>query len=729
MDAVEPDGIACAGGMTATDPLCTEPFKNTAIAALKVTTEPGFVFTGWIVDGAHIEIASADPLFLTTMPLLASNGPVMNCPQNTTEQVSCQRIQINTDSNNDGSIDAQVDDPIEEVSGKMIDYQDTAARIPVQLIAEGVELLDDTFSLEVAASSGGSHLLAWESETATEPLTLPKSYALDALPSTVYVSGCKTSDCGPGDVKLALRLVQQRDGNPKKTVLEDRSVLSVLDVAQIAGTFRIIGYEGQAEYEMKLTEEPDGNDRFFRTLGGMRLHLQAVTLPNVSVETYTWSADQGKFFSSYSVNAAELTGEALNGANLTDIYWEGEYRPDVEVTISLSLHILGESEPHLFTRKITSRVLKLLDTRQNGDDVRMLQACLRNIGISQGLDTECDNPNTTNVEKCWGWRNTPVAIDGVFGGGGERAVNRLRERDQIGQTGEVDLTALQKIQEHWQDYLAAFEAYPTEPIINDLAPDPATHFEMWLDAGATTLGETLTDAYMTQISSTVTRKDILRAWVKKEAAAGHWGYKDNWAAERKVPYRIVLGGYDNNGSIGFSQVQNRFKYGEDDSISDTGEKVLKDVNLYHPEDAMKGFAIWSNTSDLEGMGGGFYRAFVSNDFMRTKTYSPAIYPNLGTTYTDQVVDRLSKGLGAYHRGVSVGSKLFLNEIWPEILRSYSPAQSGKVQEAIRYALEVKQNAGLSLADRTWTWYINASTSFDYSEDDWFTGISWDEKKP
>ena len=77
VDAVEPDGLACAGGMAATDPLCTEPFKNTAIAALKVTTEPGFVFTGWTVNGAEINTASADTLFLTTMPTLAGLANIL----------------------------------------------------------------------------------------------------------------------------------------------------------------------------------------------------------------------------------------------------------------------------------------------------------------------------------------------------------------------------------------------------------------------------------------------------------------------------------------------------------------------------------------------------------------------------------------------------------------------------------------------------------------------------
>jgi len=73
VDAAEANGngIVCAGATAANDPLCTEQFKNNALATLKVTTEPGYGFNGWIVDGGLIKMTQAEPLFLTTMPRLA----------------------------------------------------------------------------------------------------------------------------------------------------------------------------------------------------------------------------------------------------------------------------------------------------------------------------------------------------------------------------------------------------------------------------------------------------------------------------------------------------------------------------------------------------------------------------------------------------------------------------------------------------------------------------------
>ena len=77
VDVVEtPNGIACSGGMAADDPLCIEQFENSSVATLKVVPEPGFVFTGWTVNGAQMKTAAA-PLLLTTMPTLASLADVL----------------------------------------------------------------------------------------------------------------------------------------------------------------------------------------------------------------------------------------------------------------------------------------------------------------------------------------------------------------------------------------------------------------------------------------------------------------------------------------------------------------------------------------------------------------------------------------------------------------------------------------------------------------------------
>ena len=94
VDAPEADGngIACAGGMAATNPLCTELFKNADLATLKVAPESGFVFTGWTVNGAEIKTASANMLFLSAMPVLA--GKAVQIPNGGTCQANCSKVTI-----------------------------------------------------------------------------------------------------------------------------------------------------------------------------------------------------------------------------------------------------------------------------------------------------------------------------------------------------------------------------------------------------------------------------------------------------------------------------------------------------------------------------------------------------------------------------------------------------------------------------------------------------------
>jgi hypothetical protein len=96
VDTVEaPNGIVCSGGMAADDPLCTEQFGSSAVASLNVVPEPGYGFTGWTVNGAEITLTSADPLFLTTMPVLAANGEILMPVESPAEcQPNCTLLEI-----------------------------------------------------------------------------------------------------------------------------------------------------------------------------------------------------------------------------------------------------------------------------------------------------------------------------------------------------------------------------------------------------------------------------------------------------------------------------------------------------------------------------------------------------------------------------------------------------------------------------------------------------------
>lgn len=387
----------------------------------------------------------------------------------------------------------------------------------------------------------------------------------------------------------------------------------------------------------------------------------------------------------------------------------------------------------------------------------MLQAVLRSLGESQS-----DSPG------CVG---TPVEIDGGFGTGTNKAVNRLRYQDEIGSKGDVDNNTpttvdngvLTKIGEHWDDYLKAFEAYPVFPYIKP-SPDPnAPNTQMiqneyqntWLPEGAEELAQFYTDNFATNFATQVqnchtpeacheARKNLLDAWVIQEAEAGHWGYK--YGNIPNVPFSIVLGGWAENGPIGFPQIQTRHKYG----INTSGHKIFTNVNLYHPVDAIKGFAIFSNNRRIGG-GGGFWYAFAESPSRYQQTCDYSQHPHhahIGASYTDDVTDLLSKGIMAHHSGAGTflppqnNNSSCLSENndgtrakicpWPELLREVIPPDANtpkdnanKIRNGINYVLSAKRRAGIPL--RSWTWTAQRIVSTTGSGTCQITAAAGDEQ--
>ncbi|MCP4405447.1 MAG: hypothetical protein GY801_50115, partial [bacterium] len=421
-----------------------------------------------------------------------------------------------------------------------------------------------------------------------------------------------------------------------------------------------------------------------------------------------------------------------------NVYWQSAYRPDLDEVVTLSLTFgtrsrggqvdIAGSVP--ITRRLKSRVLQQGIT---GDDVSMLQMALRQMGVSHPPRTgKCSNGNEWCENNClYGDYGTMIGIDGSFGVNAEKAVNRLRKRDEIGQTGIVDLGMLKKIEVQWTDYLAALDAYSDTPTLNASHQD----FDSWVEAGAQQLAETYTDKFVTLVDPLVqqdvqgscsgckeSRERLLKKWVEKEASKGNWG--------RKVPFRTVIGECDSHGSIGFSQIQNRHKYG----VTSSTHGIFADVNLYHPAEGIQGFALFSNDRGLySNGGGGFYYAFQEPDGTsrashKSKFYpvNPTIsYPRLASihlqnnSYTDEAADRLSKGIMAYNQG---NLRVLRTEIWPEILRQLHLDYQSEVYtgggadiKGIAYALDVKNAANL-LEDaqrnplRTWAWRVKVITT-------------------
>ena len=90
VDAVEANGIACAGGMAATDLLCTEQFKNSDVAALKVAPVfPELVSTGSDGEQSIAYAQMVAPLIEAVKTLKADNDAL-------TSELAALRRRVDT---------------------------------------------------------------------------------------------------------------------------------------------------------------------------------------------------------------------------------------------------------------------------------------------------------------------------------------------------------------------------------------------------------------------------------------------------------------------------------------------------------------------------------------------------------------------------------------------------------------------------------------------------------
>jgi hypothetical protein len=318
-----------------------------------------------------------------------------------------------------------------------------------------------------------------------------------------------------------------------------------------------------------------------------------------------------------------------------------------------------------------------------GDDVAMLQHFMWTIGLSEKARP--------------GVKGTPVTRDGKFSAETKTAVERFQRRDEIGVNGRVGDGTLGKIVLHWGDYVKAYEGYHDQDGSGDDKYITTTHplFTNWADEAARFIQSA---GLYPQSVLGVPGKTVIYSWVNKETGnLGHWGYS-GWAYRLTLSSgRLFNGNWDETGSIGFSQIQNRFRYGNNLS------QALINLNLYSPRDGVMGFVVWSASASL---GGGLYRAFDPASgtgsiprFQVTETFGG--YPRLGPSFTDDALDLLAKGVRAYKSGAYAAS--LSQWTMATTLKEVSP---GAVL-SIEYALAILSSSGFS---RAYQWEDAAITA-------------------
>jgi hypothetical protein len=452
----------------------------------------------------------------------------------------------------------------------------------------------------------------------------------------------------------------------------------------IEGHFKVLSDEIKLAVE-KDDEDGDGKpDNFFRTLGGFRIKLSIASEPLIgAISEYRWSANGGHFYDGNETTAHELTGAALNGANLDKIWWEADPTINQDLTVEVRLVRQGTYAVRL-QRRIKTRVLS--SGIMPGDDVRMLTRAYRQIGFSS-------TPFTYRLNGVGG---APVPVTDQFDATTEMVVEFQQKVDQITRDGQVGNQALAKLRLHWKDYLAAVESPPlsSTPTVDIHHSD----FETWLTGLISALQTVYPDA-LHQTWTAVSYRDFVRSWVVQETGTyGHWGFNG-------TSHRITVSTFDEAASMGFSQIVNKYKYGSRILLS--GPAPQPNLDLYKPDEALTAFGLWSARQDL---GAGFYRSFAGGRANHVTTiWAPFEYPriaNLGqsaqqVTYDDSTQDLVSKGLYSYN-GSAFDAELS-HFSWPDMLRRFLPLrlQNMPVNKAIDYALDIKGRSHVGTA--SWQW--------------------------
>jgi len=543
----------------------------------------------------------------------------------------------------------------------------------------------------------------------------------------------------------------------------------------------------------------DAGEKILRAIPGVRMKLVVPNQgENIKIINYEWSTTGGKFYKDNSVDSAVAgtDGATVSGGNLKEVYWEGDasvWPLDATVKVKLTVEVTvytvdasgksipkSISVPHTITRKIQGRDLKPMTPNMKGDDVRMLQQALNLLGLAQTAFLECGQKGSAYYGKC-GLEGTPVEVNGIFTGGQtpvgsedkgntEVAVRLLQTMDvyfssKLLVTGVFNQYTAKQLRLHWVDYLKAVAEYPSAPSITISHP----HFEniaepanAWTFFAGEELKATYTDdivksiyaggATFTAAQCNTKRKELLSSWIRQEVP-GHWGQSDG---QTTWPYRMTMGSYDRAGSVGFSQVVSEHRYGTNSAFK--ANETFMDLNLYHPKDGVKAFAVWANMVVGSASSGSFAKAFgkgTTAAIYKKKIYfaatdelsiGPASHESGNTSYEDDNKDLLAKALSGYNHG-STDSQ-YSSLTWPEILKSndvpiLDPQDNTKIlngglRHSIGYALSIKRRMNIPLKEWTFwkrvekpvtvgVWPLSYTYTavkyckFTYTEEEWLIG--------
>lgn len=549
----------------------------------------------------------------------------------------------------------------------------------------------------------------------------------------------------------------------------------------------------------------------YYSLGGMRLRFayspspaEVPVVSNIRWELGSDTAEtKGRICSSFKIDSCSeepapkhvLEANPSENAKIKTVFWEPE---EWLVTNALTAKLVVEYNdpanpgraPKEESFKVNSRLLQpVADDQMKGSDVGMLEDVLWRLGFSPQLGypgasgNRIDSINPAALAKQrdvfsvgHGYKDRTNAVTDRKPGYIEKKVRRLQGHYYASGTGSqrvvssgeagsaagtpsgiVDNSTLLKIKELYTHYLTAYSNYNNKPVIgvrqatqdmlnNAMAGWDETYTETIHSGDPANANDTgVLDA-----GETVTRKDLLVAWIKQEGGS-QWG-----KGYPATHFRITEGGGDEYGSIGFNQILFQYSYGANK------DNCVDGMNMMDPSENLRAFGLFTSITNAPGndpprnCDRPLWHIFANNEYIlnynnQTDAFPVSTLPRLrgyyrsagniswigsADTYHDDKYDRLSKAIMGYNAGQSkMGS-----DSWLKLLLRVAPVRGYKSSNTyerpahgIQYSINVKNvRAGMRYKTFRLEWQVSAQEAetsvlffegdtfcFDYSEMDWF----------
>lgn len=627
--------------------------------------------------------------------------------------------------------------------------------------------------------------------------------------------------------------------NGKKVVKEERSVNGLTNLEKPFQAVAALPQDTPLDlaYSVDLTSTPPAPQITLYSIGGVRLkltyNLNSLTHEDKNrLDSITWTFNQaGRLCKDLKVYANNQTPDgktqcedmasttdgpvftaehSTQGDKETDhtLYWEPkEWNNTLNTTLTTTTHykagkdtITGYANGQAVTVDYPKIIQTLaIKTRElgpqaagqehRGNDVKMLEQMLWQLGLSpqgakKGYLATRINENQRSIFTA-GSTKESTSLELMLrrlqarGVGAETRFSTSLSKIVQNSTGQLPQDVLQQLKTLWNSYLFAVQKYPDTLALltdyKDLESWLTKALALWefgIEGKTNYVPATYKDEHHKKVlhaagisvTEEYSREKLLKAWALTET---HGQWENN--------YRMVLGGADEEGSIGFNQILHSYRY----SKAPCTVHAEVALNHYDPAENLQGFVVHTaaevrgNKGIKQSCGGAFFYTYASTGRGMKRIYSDSalkgyrqktpqdIYGAVNTLTTqalsninrncqsednnsahcEDAYDTFAKALAFYNGETIVRDwNNGLNGSWPEVLKKTLVTNDASQQDAnagdnlkychtCKYSINIRQTFKLPLRQYIWLGGTNTQGQewcFGYGEEEWLAGKKFDD---